>query len=98
MVSSRPRGTGTAKFISSQAPWSPTGTCSNESWGKGVVEVTRVQASEGKRRMTPVTWTLLVIVIGLAIGIIASLLPRPRTRLEPFETLTTIDIVVSALN
>jgi len=62
------------------------------------VEVTRVQASEGKRRMTPVTWTLLVIVIGLAIGIIASLFPRPRTRLEPFETITTIDIVVSALN
>src|SRR5205807_8680979 len=50
--------------------------------------------------MSPALWTAVVLAIGLAIGVGLALVPRPGRpgpgpRIDPFETLEDIDVIVS---
>src|SRR5947208_3869409 len=52
--------------------------------------------------MNPALWTAVVLAIGLAIGIALALVPRPGRpgpgpRIDPFETLEDIDVIVSTV-
>ena len=61
-----------------------------------------MQASDRKRGMSPALWTAVVLAIGLAIGVGLALVPRPGRpgpgpRIDPFETLEDIDVIVSTV-
>ena len=52
--------------------------------------------------MSPALWTAVVLAIGLAIGVGLALVPRPGRpgpgpRIDPFETLEDIDVIVSTV-
>src|SRR6266571_5109488 len=52
--------------------------------------------------MSPALWTVVVLAIGLAIGVVLALVPRPGRpgpgpRIDPFETLEDIDVIVSTV-
>lgn len=59
-----------------------------------------MQASDGKRKLSPAAWTLIVLAIGLALGVLLALIPRPgRSGPGPrmFETFDDIDVVLSTV-
>src|SRR5438128_11524546 len=52
--------------------------------------------------MSPALWTAVVLAIGLAIGVALALVPRPGRpgpgpRIDSFETLEDIDVIVSTV-
>ena len=61
-----------------------------------------MQPRERKWGMSPALWTAAMVAIGLAIGIVLALVPRPGRpgpgpRIDPFETLEDIDVIVSTV-
>lgn len=61
-----------------------------------------MQQSETSRRVSPATWTLVVIAVGIVLGVLLALIPRPD-RLGPaprpgmFQTLDDIDVILSTI-
>jgi len=61
------------------------------------------QASERKRGLSPAAWTLVVLAIGLALGALLALVPRPDRpgpgpRPGMFETYDDVDVVLSTVS
>lgn len=59
-----------------------------------------VQVYEKTWKPNPAVWTLIVLVIGLSLGIVAALAPRPRgpgPGLRPFEALDDVDAILSMI-
>ena len=59
-----------------------------------------MQARDEKKGQSPAVWTLFVLAIGLALGVLLALTPRPG-RSDPgprmFETFDDIDVVLSTV-
>src|SRR3972149_10730981 len=59
-----------------------------------------MQARDEKKGRSPAVWTLIVLAIGLALGVLLALTPRPG-RSDPgprmFETFDDIDVVLSTV-
>ena len=62
------------------------------------------QAGERKRGLSPAAWTLVVLAIGLALGALLALVPRPDRPGGPgprpgmFETYDDVDVVLSTVS
>jgi len=63
-----------------------------------------MQASEQKRKLSPAAWTVIVLAVGLVLGVLLALLPRPTrhhsafTGSDLFQTLEDIDVAVATVS